>query len=151
MEARMTSPIITGKMRKEAIDSALQAPHLARLATADPTTLQPHVVPVWYGWDGDSMWISSYSNTRKVKELKTNPNAAILVDIADADGSTWGILMQGKVELVTGPTDWLREKIVWVYTRYLGPEGVLAHDPQEWVHDPHNLLIKLSPQKIMTW
>jgi len=147
----MNTPNITGKMNKEAMDAALQGPHLARLATADPITHQPHVVPVWYGWDGQSMWVSSYSNTRKIKELKTNPMCAIIVDIADEDGSTWGILMEGEVELVTGPKDWLREKIIWVYTRYLGPEGVLAHDPQEWVYDPHNLLIKLSPQKIMTW
>ena len=147
----MTEPVITGKMNLEAINSALQAPSLARLATADAATHQPHVVPVWFGWDGQALWISSYSNTRKVRELKSNPKCSILIDTAEKDGSSWGILMEGEVELVREPKDWLREKIVWVYTRYLGEEGVLAPEPQEWVHDPHNLLIKLSPQKIMTW
>ncbi len=147
----MTETVINGKMNLEAINTALEAPNLARLATADPVTHQPHVVPVWFGWDGQALWISSYSNTRKVKELKSNPKGAVLIDVAEKDGSMWGILMEGDTELVTGPKDWLREKIEWVYTRYLGKEGVLAPEPQEWIFDPHNLLIKLSPQKIITW
>jgi nitroimidazol reductase NimA-like FMN-containing flavoprotein (pyridoxamine 5'-phosphate oxidase superfamily) len=147
----MTQPIITGKMSRTEIDAALVTPNLARLATADPATGQPHVVAVWFGWDGESLWISSYSNTRKIKELKTNAKCSILIDTVGADGSTWGILMEGEAELVRGPKDWLREKITWVYVRYLGEDGVLAAAPQEWLADSHNLLIKLSPQKIMTW
>jgi len=147
----MTEPSITGKMNMDGINAALQAPNLARLATADPITHQPHVVPVWFGWDGQAIWISSYSNTRKINELKSNAKCSILIDAAEKDGNAWGILMEGEVELVTGPKDWLREKIVWVYTRYLGEEGVHASEPQEWLYDPHNLLIKLSPQKIITW
>lgn len=147
----MTEPIITGKMTKESLDAALQAPNLARLATADPKTCQPHVVPVWFGWDGASLWISSYSNTRKIKELKANPNCSILIDIAEKDGVSWGILMEGQAELIREPKDWLRKQILWVYEKYLGPQGVLAPEPQEWVYDPHSLLVKLSPKKIMTW
>jgi nitroimidazol reductase NimA-like FMN-containing flavoprotein (pyridoxamine 5'-phosphate oxidase superfamily) len=147
----MTQALITGKMSRAEIDAALEAPNLARLATTDPATCQPHVVPVWFGWDGQSLWISSYSNTRKIKELKANAKCAILIDTAEKDGAPWGILMEGEAELVREPKDWLREKIIWVYTRYLGPEGILAPAPQEWIADPHNLLIKLSPQRIMSW
>jgi nitroimidazol reductase NimA-like FMN-containing flavoprotein (pyridoxamine 5'-phosphate oxidase superfamily) len=151
MEARMTSPIITGKMNKEAIDAALQAPHLARLATADPATLQPHVVPVWYGWDGESVWISSYSSTRKIRELKSSPYCSIVVDAAEGVEGVSAVLFEGKAELVTTRRDFLREKITWVYARYLGPEGVLAPDPQRWLDSPENLLIKLTPERIIAW
>jgi nitroimidazol reductase NimA-like FMN-containing flavoprotein (pyridoxamine 5'-phosphate oxidase superfamily) len=56
------------KEKKEFIDTFLQEPLLARIATADRAG-QPHVIPVWYGWDGESIWISSYSNTSKIKDL----------------------------------------------------------------------------------
>jgi hypothetical protein len=35
--------------------------------------------------------------------------------------------------------------------RYLGAEGVLAPDPQSWIASPENLLVKLTPSKIMSW
>ena len=31
------------------MDAFLDRPYLARLATVNPNTLMPHVVPVWYG------------------------------------------------------------------------------------------------------
>ncbi len=147
----MTEPVITGKMNKESLHAALQAPNLARLATADLTTCQPHVVPVWFGWDGDSLWIHSYSNTRKIRELRANPNCSVVIDTVGKDGTSWGVLMEGQAELIREPKDWLQQQITWVYLKYLGPEGVLAPDPQEWIHDPHSILVKLTPKKIMTW
>ena len=40
---------------------------------------------------------------------------------------------------------------MWIYKRYLGEEGVLEKDPQEWIADRHNMLIKLTPEKVITW
>jgi hypothetical protein len=59
--------------------------------------------------------------------------------------------MEGEAELVTEPVDFVRAQTTWVYTRYLGPEGVLAADPQSWIASPENLLIKLTPAKILSW
>ncbi len=139
------------------LDAFLDRPHLARLATADPITLQPHVVPVWYGWDGQSLWISAFRSTRKVKELMRNPRCSIVIDVDEADSSSGNspairaVLMEGEAELVTHPQHLLEEKTTWVYTRYLGPQGVLAVDPQSWIKDPENLLIKLTPRLVKTW
>jgi nitroimidazol reductase NimA-like FMN-containing flavoprotein (pyridoxamine 5'-phosphate oxidase superfamily) len=54
------------------LEGLLQEKVLARIATANPVTNQPHVVPVWFLWDGASIWISAFESTRKVKELKKN-------------------------------------------------------------------------------
>jgi nitroimidazol reductase NimA-like FMN-containing flavoprotein (pyridoxamine 5'-phosphate oxidase superfamily) len=133
------------------IDEFLNRVLLARLATADPQTNQPHVVPVWYGWDGQSLWISAFRSTRKVKELLKNPRCSVVIDV---DGDLPGlkaVLMEGEAELVRSPRELLEAKATWVYTRYLGPEGVLADDPQSWIKDPENLLIKLTPAFIKSW
>ena len=139
------------------MDAFLDRPYLARLATVNPNTLMPHVVPVWYGWDGHSLWISAFRSTRKVKELLLNPRCSIVVDIdlsaesAPEVGGLHAVLLEGEAELVTAPQPLLEEKTTWVYTRYLGPEGVLAPDPQSWIHSPEALLIKLTPQDVYIW
>ena len=147
----MTEEIMIGKFTKAAIDQFLAEPILARIATVDPDTHQPHVVPVWFAWDGQSIWISSYSNTRKIQELKRNPLCAIVIDTAENGKSPSAVLCEGRAELVTTPRDDLEQKITRLYVKYLGEEGVLAPAPQEWIVDPHNLLIKLAPDKIYAW
>jgi len=137
--------------QKTQIDAFLSPARLARLATADPQTLQPHVVPVWYAWDGESLWISSYSNTRKIRELESNARCSILIDINESEISPQAVLFEGRVELVREPRDFLERMFTHIYERYLGPEGVLEPDPQDWIRDPHNLLIKLKPEKTYTW
>ncbi len=56
-----------------------------------------------------------------------------------------------QTELVRGPREFLREKFTWIYTRYLGEQGVLAQDPQEMDGRCGKLLIKLKPEKIKSW
>jgi nitroimidazol reductase NimA-like FMN-containing flavoprotein (pyridoxamine 5'-phosphate oxidase superfamily) len=135
---------------QQKIDAFLARPLLARLATADPVTAQPHVVPVWFGWDGEKIYISAFSSTRKVKELCKNQRCAIVIDVDEAL-ELRGVLLEGQVELVTEPRKWMEEKTEWVYTRYLGPEGVKAADPQSWIVDPENTLVVMKPEKIRTW
>jgi general stress protein 26 len=132
------------------MNEMLSKPLIARLATADQNN-QPHVVPVWFGWDGEYLWISSFSNTRKVKDLLQNPKISVAIDASGEDGKTKAVILEGQAELVTEPRDFLRKQFQWIYTLYLGAEGVKAKDPQEWIEDTHNLLIKLTPEQIFVW
>lgn len=132
------------------INEFLGQPLIARVATADEEA-QPHVVPVWYGWDGKSMWISSYSNTRKVTDLQENAKIAVSIDVSGDQGGTRAVIFEGKAELVREPRQFLEKQFEWIYARYLGEYGVKAEDPQRWIKDPHNLLIKLTPDVIYTW
>lgn len=136
--------------KRNFVDELLVEPLIARMATADSSG-QPHVVPVWYAWDGECIWISSYSNTRKIGDLNNNPKISVVVDVTGAKGETRAVVIEGTAALIKEPRDFLREKFYWIYTRYLGEEGVLAPDPQGWIEDPHNLLIKLAPEKVFTW
>jgi nitroimidazol reductase NimA-like FMN-containing flavoprotein (pyridoxamine 5'-phosphate oxidase superfamily) len=141
----------TGKMTSDQIMQRLSAPLIARLATVDPRDMQPHVVPVWYEWDGESLWISSFSSTRKNRDLARNPYAAAVIDEAPSGVENWAVIFEGPVELVTEPKDFLHQKTEAIYRRYLGAEGVLESDPQSWIRDPENTLIKLTPTKTRSW
>ena len=133
------------------IDTLLARPVLARIATANPTTLQPHVVPVWFWWDGAALWISAFDSTRKIRDLRRNPRISVLIEDPDLpEGKLQALLFEGPVELVKDPETVARVSNI-IYTRYMGEEGVLAADPQSWIVDPENTLIKLVPAKTFSW
>lgn len=137
--------------RKPLIEAVLAEAVLARLATTNPRTLQPHVVPVWFAWDGESVWISSFSSTRKIRELKKNPRGAVLIESKQEGSKLQAVLLEGPVELVTEPRQLVNELASRIYIRYLGQEGLSDSEPQSWLKDPENLLIKLTPDRILSW
>lgn len=128
----------------------LTQPVLARLATANPTTLQPHVVPVWFEWDGEAIWISSFDSTRKMRDLIGNPRVSIVVDTAEDDGSVRGIVLEGKADVIKDPAVVI-PRSTSIYLRYLGEEGIRQPDPASWIVDPENRVIRLRPEKIYSW
>jgi nitroimidazol reductase NimA-like FMN-containing flavoprotein (pyridoxamine 5'-phosphate oxidase superfamily) len=136
--------------KKQFVDDFLEAPLIARMATADKDG-RPHVVPVWYGWDGQALWISSFASTRKIGELEVNPYLSVVIDVAEADGANKAVVFEGEVELIESPRDLVAEKSTWIYTRYLGEQGVLGKEPQSWIHDPLNRIIKLTPTDVFIW
>jgi hypothetical protein len=132
------------------VSELLAGANLARLATCDPLSLQPHVVPVWYEWDGGSIWISSFRSTRKVRELKKNPLVSLVVDMDEPGGPAYGVIFEGKATLITEAAFGI-ERGLRIYTRYLGAQGALAAEPQSWLHDPEHLIIQLTPSRASTW
>ena len=137
-------------LQKKSVISFLEGPHLARLATCNPKTLQPHTVPVWYEWDGRSVWISSFRSTRKIKEIQKNPRVALVVDIAIDGDTNMGVMFEGPVELVGDPQLGIQQGTS-IYTRYLGAAGAQSPTPQSWLHDPEHVLIMLTPVWVYAW
>ena len=136
--------------KREAIDEFLAGPLIARLATVDSSG-QPHAVPVWYGWDGEALWISSFFSTRKMGDLQHNPRISVAIDISDENNQNKAVIFEGPCEVISEPSGLVASQSEWIYKRYLGPEGVLAKEPQSWMVDPENRLIKLVPVRILTW
>lgn len=133
------------------IEELLAQPVLARIATANPDTGQPHVVPVWFWWDGQVVWISAFDSTRKIRDLRRNPRIAVLIEPPVPTGKpVEAVLFEGRAELIKDPATVGRISTV-IYTRYMGEEGVKAADPQSWIVDPENTIIRLAPEKTYTW
>lgn len=134
------------------INQLLAQPVLARLATAHPATGQPHVVPVWFLWDGETVWISSFKNTHKLKILEENPRAAVLIEPDAAHPSPLqAVLFQGAVEIIRQPAEFIANQAIAIYTLYMGADGVQGVEPQSWAHDPDGLLLRLRPERTIAW
>lgn len=133
-------------------EELLAQPVLARLATANMETGQPHVVPLWFLWDGASIWISGFNSTRKFRELAVNPKCAILIEPADPKASKiQAILFEGMADVISSPREMVEEMSTRIYLRYLGEEGVKGADPQSWIYDCQNLVVRLTPQQVYIW
>ena len=141
----------TENQKKAQIEETLNEVVLARLATANIKTGQPHVVPVWFLWDGESIYISSFASTRKIKDLQENPKCSILIEPIAGEGKLQAVLLEGMSELISEPRQLVEEISLRIYTRYLGAEGILADEPQSWSRDPENRIIKLKPNRIISW
>ncbi|OQA11791.1 MAG: Pyridoxamine 5'-phosphate oxidase [Chloroflexi bacterium ADurb.Bin360] len=141
---------VLSEEKRQFVDTFLARPLIARMATAG-TDGRPHVVPVWYAWDGTALWISSFVSTRKIRQLRENSYLSVSVDVSGAGEKTSGVILEGAVELVTEPRELVAQQSTWIYARYLGEAGVLAEEPQSWIHDPENLLIKLTPEEFFVW
>jgi hypothetical protein len=83
--------------------------------------------------------------------LELNPKISISIDISEIDGKARAVILEGETELIKEPRKLVQDKFLWIYTRYLDEKGVLEEEPQSWIKDPLNPLIKLIPDTILTW
>jgi len=74
----------------------LEQNELCRFATASKKG-EPHIVPVSYIWHDNSPYIVTDYGTRKLKNLRENPHAAILVDTA---GTQKLLLVSGPISII---------------------------------------------------
>lgn len=144
----MTPPPQLTPEQKEKLDRYLDERLLAHLATVNPKTLQPHVVPVWYLWDGECIWIHAYAKLRKSREIALNPKAAVVVDTERGGLSFAAVMLEGPAELVYEPRRFVHDQAERIYQRYMTPAEIQATDPQSWLNDPEIGLIKLTPKQI---
>lgn len=134
--------------QKEKIDSFLNARLLAHLATVNPKTLQPHVVPVWYLWDGECLWIHAYAKFRKSREITMNPKAAVAVASEGGGLPFAAVMLEGTAALVYEPRQFVHDQAERIYQRYMTQDEIQAPDPQSWINDPEIGLIRLAPEQI---
>jgi len=65
-------------------------------ATVHPEQ-KPHIVPVWFLWDQDAVYILSQPGAQKVKNLLANPKCSLAVD--DSENGHQPVAMDGIASL----------------------------------------------------
>ena len=62
------------------IAALLRADVAARLASIDSHGF-PHVTPLWFIWEDDAFYLTSYSDRPHLRRLERDPRAGICVDV----------------------------------------------------------------------
>lgn len=135
-------------MSTEERDAFLTEQRTCRVATvaADGT---PHVSPLWFVWDGTSLWIYSLSRSRRWADLRADSRVAVVVDAGEQYGELRGVELSGHMEFV-GETPRTGEEC----PELDAPERLFAHKNfgmTEMVHDGRHAWARLTPDKIASW
>jgi PPOX class probable F420-dependent enzyme len=62
----------------------------------------PHIVPIWFWWDGDAVLVFSKPDARKVRNMRANP--AVMLAVGDPDEDFDVGMLEGRAELLDQPT-----------------------------------------------
>ena len=117
----------------------LKSNDLCRFATASRRG-EPHVVPVSFVWDQDFAYVVTDYGTRKLKNLRENPNAAILVDSA---GTQKLLLLSGPVQIIEKGEEYRR-----LYKLFYSKLSWVKRDPWKEGEAP---FIKIAPTFKTGW
>ena len=130
--------------REEALRRLADA-RVGRLATADASG-RPHVVPLVFAVDGDTIVWAVDEKPKRTRELRrlaniaTNPRVELVVDAYDEDWTTlWWVRAAGTALVVEGP-DADRAK-----------EVLAAKYPQYRDHPPAGPFVAIEIERLTGW
>ncbi|MGZ3599413.1 MAG: TIGR03667 family PPOX class F420-dependent oxidoreductase [Ktedonobacterales bacterium] len=84
------------------IDQRLRSDLIMWIGTVRPDG-SPHLVPVWFVWDGKEVLIFSQPSSRKVRNIRENPHVVLALD--DTKGGEDVITIEGEAELLPTGSD----------------------------------------------
>ncbi|WP_420032513.1 pyridoxamine 5'-phosphate oxidase family protein [Streptomyces sp. cg28] len=129
-------------------DAFLAEQRTCRVATvsADGT---PHVSPLWFLWDGASLWLYSLARSRRWADLRADGRVAVVVDAGDDYGELRGVELSGRIEFV-GESPRTGEPC----PELDAPEEQFAEKNfglPTMVYDGRHAWARLTPDKITSW
>ena len=89
------------RSRDAHIERRLRSEPIIWLSSVRPDG-RPHLVPVWFLWDGSSFLIFSQPNAQKVRNLRRSPQVMVALEATD-EGEDVAIF-EGKATLLDDPT-----------------------------------------------
>jgi PPOX class probable F420-dependent enzyme len=138
----------------DAAASTLAASRIRRFLETEPvvwvSTVRrdgtPHLVPIWFWWDGEAMLVFSKPNAQKVRNLRANPSVVLALGDAEADFDVG--LLEGRAELLDRPTsEVLPAGHVVKYAARLSAIGVT---PKAYAH-AYSQVIRITPADFLAW
>ena len=127
------------------IDERLRKESIIWLGTVRPDG-RPHLIPVWFFWDGEVITIYSQPNSQKMRNLQHNTNVTLALDTAD-DGDDV-VIVEGKAELL-GKAGQTMNNPAYVekYDRLIKD---MKSDPEEMAA-AYSEVIRITPTKFISW
>jgi nitroimidazol reductase NimA-like FMN-containing flavoprotein (pyridoxamine 5'-phosphate oxidase superfamily) len=100
----------------------------------------PHVTPVVYAMDGESLIVAIDYGTKKLANLKVNPQVSVVVDSYRPNG---GVMIQGKCLIYERGPEYLRlQKILF--------ERFEFYRKSPW-KEGESPILKVVPSKVVSW
>lgn len=130
------------------VDAFLAAERTCRVATIGPDG-RPHVVPLWFVWDGTALWLNSVVRSQRWTDLKRDPRAGVVIDAGVEFRELRGVELSGFVTPVgdvprtSAPDPRLTEPERLFARKYAGSD--------EFTPDGRHAWLRLTPDKVTSW
>ena len=130
-----------------ALTSEQMAEFLERPLVAVYVTLRangsPHAIPVWYEYTDGEFIVFTSSTFQRVKNLERDSRAAITISTHDVPYMY--VSAEGPVSITS---EGVAETGLSIARRYMGEDAQQFLDD---VYDEHSVVLRLTPERILTW
>ena len=118
---------------RQQVDERLRKEQIIWLATTRPNGA-PHLVPIWYAWDGSKVYFATPPSTQKIRNIRQTLRVAISLP----DGMNV-VVLEGDAALADGTErqharQLFKEKYDW-----------------DFGEEADNLVVGVTPTKFLTW
>jgi PPOX class probable F420-dependent enzyme len=136
------------------MDTSLATARILRFLEQEPVVWlstvrpegDPHLVPIWFWWDGEALLVFSKPNAQKVRNLRANPS--VMLALGDAEDDFDVGMFQGRAELLDRPT----EKVLPMahLAKYADELAATGLTPTEYAAT-YSQVIRIVPQGFLGW
>ena len=134
-------------MSVEERDSFLTTERTCRVASIGHDG-SPHVTPLWFAWDGTSLWLTSIVKSQRWTDLQRDPRVSVGVDTGEDFMELRGVELKGQAVAVgeiprTGePVPELEVPEQLFGDKYAGGQ---------MYHDGRHAWLRITPDSIVSW
>jgi PPOX class probable F420-dependent enzyme len=107
---------------------------------------RPSLVPVWFLWDGEAIFVASKPHARKVRNIRSNP--AVMIALGDADEDFDVGLVEARAQLVDVPTASLLA--TGLRAKYAGRLAEIGVGPAEFAAT-YSQVVRIEPDRWLPW
>ena len=119
----------------------------AILATHDPEDVI-HLTPIWFMFDNGRFFFESSSDSRKMRNLRRNPAASVIVDARRPGGEKW-VSAAGRAEVFGGEESAVVNSLI--RHRYLTQEALADERVEPIFAASDDVTIRLTPETWRSW
>jgi hypothetical protein len=134
-------------MTAEELNDFLSAERVCRVATVSADG--PHATPLWFVWDGTSLWLNSLSKSQRSTDLDRDNRVAVVIDGGEAYDELHGVELRGRAEVVgevprTGEPNEELPVPERLFSQKYGGSDTMSYDGRHaWR--------RITPDKISSW
>jgi PPOX class probable F420-dependent enzyme len=107
---------------------------------------RPHLVPIWFWWDGTSVLVASKPNARKIGNLRLNPSCMLAVGDAAADFDV--ALIEARAELTSIPTRTVLD--AGLFRKYRDRMLAIGLERDEF-EATYSQVVRITPNRCLPW
>jgi PPOX class probable F420-dependent enzyme len=122
------------------VDRLLWATRSIWVSTTRPDG-RPHTVPVWYTWDGRTLYFATHESAQKARNLRREPR--VVLHAGDGDDV---IILEGQTEVVTDDAE-VRQVDATRAAKYVDPRT----GTRDTILAEGTILYRVRVQHVMAW